>query len=128
MAETSELHITNIPRADKGRWVAASRAAGSNLASWAIITLNNAASTVERQITQPAPAEIKAARIMVGLTQTEAAFLVHASLKTWQNWESESGESRKIPLAAWELFLIKKMAVSCKIPCVNVTDPISGGM
>ena len=41
--ETSELHITNILRADKGRWVAASRAAGSDLATWAIEQLNDAA-------------------------------------------------------------------------------------
>jgi putative transcriptional regulator len=60
-----------------------------------------------QQITQPAPADIKTARVAAGLTQTEAAALVHAGLKTWQNWESEGGEARKIPLAAWELFLIK---------------------
>lgn len=59
------------------------------------------------QIAQPSPAEIKSARLAAGLTQTQAAQLVHASLKTWQNWESESGEARKIPLASWELFLIK---------------------
>lgn len=59
------------------------------------------------EITQPAPAEIKAARVAAGLTQTQAAALVHAGLKTWQNWESETGEARRIPLASWELFLIK---------------------
>jgi len=58
-------------------------------------------------IKQPAPSEIKSARLAAGLTQTEAATLVHAGLKTWQNWESESGEARAMPLAAWELFLIK---------------------
>lgn len=60
------------------------------------------------KITQPAPNEIKAAREAAGLTQTEAAALVHAGLKTWQNWESETSENRKISLAAWELFLIKR--------------------
>lgn len=59
------------------------------------------------KITQPSPTEIKAAREAAALTQSEAATLVHAGLKTWQNWESETGENRKIPLAAWELFLIK---------------------
>lgn len=59
------------------------------------------------QITQPTPAQIKSARTAAGLTQTQAAQLVHAGLKTWQNWESETGEGRKIPLASWELFLIK---------------------
>lgn len=63
-----------------------------------------------QQITQPTPTDIKTARVAAGLTQTEAAALVHAGLKTWQNWESEGGESRKIPLAAWELFLIKTNA------------------
>lgn len=59
------------------------------------------------QITQPSPSEIKSQRLAAGLTQTQAAKLVHASLKTWQNWESETGEARKMPLAPWELFLIK---------------------
>lgn len=59
------------------------------------------------QITQPTPAQVRAERTEAGITQTQAAHLVHASLKTWQNWESETGESRKIPLASWELFLIK---------------------
>lgn len=63
------------------------------------------------QITQPEPAEIKTERLAAGLTQTQAAKLVHASLKTWQNWESETGESRKIPLASWELFLIKSKQI-----------------
>lgn len=60
-----------------------------------------------KQITQPTPGEIKSARAAAGLTQTEAAHRVHARLKTWQNWESETGESRKMPIATWELFLIK---------------------
>ena len=52
--DTSELHITNIPRADKGRWVAASRAAGSDLATWAIAQLNSAAKTVLSDCATPA--------------------------------------------------------------------------
>lgn len=63
-----------------------------------------------QQIIQPTNAEIKTARLAAGLTQTEAAALVHAGLKTWQNWETDGGEARKIPLAAWELFLIKTNA------------------
>ena len=43
MTETRELHITNIPRTDKGCWVAASRAANSDLATWVIDQLNEAA-------------------------------------------------------------------------------------
>ena len=64
-----------------------------------------------QQITQPTPAEVKAARVAAGLTQTEAAALVHAGLKTWQNWESEGGEARKIRLPSWELFLIKTSSI-----------------
>lgn len=41
--ETSELHITNILRQDKGSWVAASRKSGQKLADWAIARLNEAA-------------------------------------------------------------------------------------
>jgi putative transcriptional regulator len=58
---------------------------------------------------QPTPAEIRAAREAAGLTQTAAAALVHAELRTWQHWESSAGadDRRAMPLAAWELFLIK---------------------
>ena len=41
-APLSELHIVGIDRSDKGRWVAASRAAGGNLESWVVATLNAA--------------------------------------------------------------------------------------
>ena len=53
---------------------------------------------------QPSPEEIKQTRIDAGLTQTEAASLVHAQIRAWQRWES--GE-RTISLDAWELFLMK---------------------
>jgi len=52
----------------------------------------------------PDLAKIRAARKAAGLTQSEAAALVHAKMRTWQDWE---GGRRKMPLAAWELFLIK---------------------
>lgn len=60
-------------------------------------------------LTQPTPTEIEAARKSAGLSQTAAAELVHAGLRTWQNWEAPAGstENRKIPLASWELFLLK---------------------
>jgi len=58
-------------------------------------------------ITQPTPAEVKVTREKAGLTQEQAGTLVHASKRTWQNWESEGNDSRTIPLSAWELFLIK---------------------
>lgn len=56
-------------------------------------------------MTNPRPDEIKAARLTAGLTQVEAGAVVHSpSRRAWQNWER--GES-KIPMAEWELFLIK---------------------
>ena len=58
----------------------------------------------------PTPAQIRAAREAAGLTQAEAAELVHAaSYRTWQNWEVDANdkEHRDMGLAEWELFLIK---------------------
>lgn len=52
----------------------------------------------------PAPEEIMDARYQTGLTQTEAAKLVYASLRTWQQWEA--GDNRMHP-GLWELFRIK---------------------
>ena len=59
---------------------------------------------------QPTPAQIRAAREAAGLTQSQAAELVHAgSYRTWQNWERDAGdvEAREMPLASWELFRLK---------------------
>ena len=54
---------------------------------------------------QPTPAEIREVREAAGLTQTEAAELVHLGDRV--RWtEYESGE-RNIDLARWELFLLK---------------------
>ena len=65
-----------------------------------------------QQITQPTPAEIRAARIAAGKTQGQAAFCVHVDLRTWQKWESETEKnSRAIPPSAWELFLIKTSSI-----------------
>jgi putative transcriptional regulator len=69
-----------------------------------------------KRLTQPTPAQVRAAREAAGLTRQEAAALVHAydkdgggSYRTWQNWELEASDSnaRPIPLAVWDLFLIK---------------------
>lgn len=51
------------------------------------------------------PEEIKRVRLASGLTQTQAAELVHVTLRSWQRYEA--GEKRIHP-AMWELFLIKK--------------------
>lgn len=52
----------------------------------------------------PTPAEIRAAREAIGITQTDAGLMVRASLRTWQQWEA--GDRRMHP-GLWELFLTK---------------------
>ena len=53
---------------------------------------------------QPAPADVKSARISAGLTQKQAAELIHKKLLAWQRYESGD---RAMDAAYWELFLIK---------------------
>lgn len=55
---------------------------------------------------QPTPAQVRAARERVGLTQLEAGALVHVTYETWRSWEAEEGTARhrKMPLGLWELF------------------------
>jgi len=55
----------------------------------------------------PTPKKIKAARKKAGLTQTEAAELIGAAMRTWQDWESGA---RNMPIAKWELWLLKAKA------------------
>jgi DNA-binding XRE family transcriptional regulator len=43
-------------------------------------------------------------RRAAGLTQAQAASLVHASLRAWQQWERGD---RRMHAGLWELFLIK---------------------
>lgn len=54
--------------------------------------------------TAPEPDEIRAARALAGLTQTEAGDRVYASLRTWQQWEA--GDRGMHP-GLFELFRIK---------------------
>lgn len=55
-------------------------------------------------INPPSPAEIRAAREAAGLTQSQAAALVHSGLRSWQQWESGG---RKMHPAFWELVRAK---------------------
>lgn len=57
----------------------------------------------------PKPAEIVAAREAAGLTQTQAAALVHSALRSWQQWEAPAGTptARQMHPAFWELFRVK---------------------
>ena len=52
----------------------------------------------------PSPVEIRALRTGAGLSQREAAELVHSTWSAWQRWES--GKRRMHP-ALWELAQIK---------------------
>lgn len=54
--------------------------------------------------TLPEPDDIRAARTAAGLTQTEAGDVVHASLRTWQQWEAGD---RKMHPGLFELFALK---------------------
>ena len=57
----------------------------------------------------PTPAEVRAARETAGLTQAQAASLVYASLRNWQQWEQGevASSSRRMHPGLWELFRIK---------------------
>lgn len=52
----------------------------------------------------PAPAEIRAARQAVGLTQRQAGALIYVSDETWRSWES--GRNPLMP-ALWELWQMR---------------------
>lgn len=54
----------------------------------------------------PTPEAIRAAREAAGLTQSEAAMLVHAKLRSWQDWEAGK---RRMHMAFWNLFQLKVM-------------------
>ena len=56
----------------------------------------------------PTPNRLRKIRAAAGLTQTEAAAVVYVGLRAWQRWEQDGGDnSRAMPAAAWELFLLK---------------------
>lgn len=58
-----------------------------------------------KELQQPTPAEIKDVRKRAGLTQQQAAEVVHrADGSRWREWE---GGKYGIDLAVWELFLLK---------------------
>lgn len=54
----------------------------------------------------PKPEEIKAARCAAGMTQEQAAEVIHSTRRTWQDWEINKA---CMHAGLWELFLIKTM-------------------
>lgn len=57
-----------------------------------------------KEIERPGGGEILAWRKLHGLRQVDAARMSHASERSWQGWEKGDHE---MPLATWELLLIK---------------------
>lgn len=57
----------------------------------------------------PTPGEIRAAREAAGLTQMQAAALIHGTLRAWQNWEAppDDANARRMHPGLWELFRIR---------------------
>jgi len=52
----------------------------------------------------PTPEQVKEARLRAGLSQAQAAEMVHSLTRSWQRWESGA---RGMHPAFWELFQIK---------------------
>jgi len=52
----------------------------------------------------PTADAVRSVRQKTSLTQTQAAHLVHASLRSWQQWEAGD---RAMPPGLFELFMIK---------------------
>lgn len=55
-------------------------------------------------MSSPTPKQIRKAREELLLTHAQAAALVHAAARTWQQWEAGD---RKMHPAFWELFTLK---------------------
>ena len=49
----------------------------------------------------PAPAEIRAAREAAGLTQTAAAIIIGSTMRAWQDWESGARRCHPTMWRAW---------------------------
>lgn len=62
----------------------------------------------------PTPAEIINARKAAGDTQTDAAARIYATLRTWQDWENDGPENRRMHPGLFELYLLKAGLKSLK--------------
>ncbi len=61
------------------------------------------------EITQPTPEQLRELIRRHNVTRSEAAAMVHVSLNAWHKWSAAEGtvDHRAMPLAAWELLLLK---------------------
>ena len=63
----------------------------------------------------PKPAQVRAAREAVQLTQEQAAAVVYLTARGWQNYEQDGGvNQRAMPAALFELFLLKTGQISIR--------------
>lgn len=61
----------------------------------------------------PAPEVVAAWRKAAGVTQAEAAALVHVTGPAWARWEcTDPRRHRSMPYGLWELFNIKAQKLS----------------
>lgn len=56
-------------------------------------------------VNTPTPTQVREARVAAGLTQAQAAELLHLGVHT--RWSEYERGQHSISLAAWELFLLK---------------------
>ena len=70
----------------------------------------------------PAPEQIRAAREEAGHTQTEAAHAVWSTLRSWQAWEDGGANGRRMPPAAWHLYLLR----TGQHPTCKLTGDLAG--
>jgi hypothetical protein len=61
----------------------------------------------------PTPEEVLAARLELGLTQTQAAALVRSPMRSWRAWEAPEGSEgqRYMHPGLWELFQMKAVGL-----------------
>lgn len=63
----------------------------------------------DASLSLPSPLDIRRTLKESGVTREEAAGMVHVSYRTWHSWSAPEGTNnhRQMPLAAWELLLLK---------------------
>lgn len=61
-----------------------------------------------RTVRAPTGTQVAAARAKAGLTQQQAAAIVHATARRWREWES--GDYSMHP-GLWELFLVRTQGI-----------------
>lgn len=98
----STIHF-ETHRENKARWVRQAQKNQLTLADWITATLNIAINE-SCKMDNPTPKQVLAARQAADHTQTEAAAVLGASMKTWQAWEYGH---RNMPAPKYELYLIK---------------------